>query len=177
MDLAHTAYHFPKLGGADALAHHAGFIALTALQMSYDLLPVAAAWLLLGELSTLPLNLRWFLLQHGLGESRALYCTNLAFALTFLLVRVAFFWGGVAQVLLRLRPLLLAPPCHAPRLAVDALCAAITAAGCLNGWWMYKIVGMARRATERRQPSVPPTPQSLGGSAQRVSEAAAAKSE
>jgi len=80
-------------------------------------------------------------------------------------------------VLLRLRPLLLAPPCHAPRLAVDVLCVAITAAGCLNAWWMYKIVGMALRATERRQPSVPPTPQSLGGSAQLVSKAAAAKSE
>jgi len=45
---------------------------------------------------------------------------------------------------------------------------ACQAAGCLNAWWMYKIVGMALRATERRQPSVPPTPQSLGGSAQLV---------
>lgn len=57
-DIVHICTNFPRLGGVDQLLHHSGFFVLTAIAMSYGLFPFTAAWLLLGELSSLPLNLR-----------------------------------------------------------------------------------------------------------------------
>lgn len=151
MDFMHIAVNFPRSGGPDALAHHFLFILLTSLLMSYEVLPVVGAWLMLGELSTLPLNARWFLINSGRGDSRALFVANCLFALCFLLSRVLVFWAGVAHMLLYLRPLLLSAPFYVPRWVVDPLCGAVTAAGFLNAWWMRRIIQMALRSGEHER--------------------------
>jgi hypothetical protein len=145
MDLIHCFEKYPKTVGLDALAHHTGFILLTAVQMSWDLLPIVAAWLLIGELSTIALNIRWYVISSGQGDSRALVYTNAAFALSFFLVRILVYWAGVLHLGFFMVPLLLSPPYNAPAWPLYVLLFSITAAGVLNLWWMYKIFKMATR--------------------------------
>jgi hypothetical protein len=143
MDFVHCFEKYPKTVGVDALAHHGGFILLTAVQMSWNLLPVVAAWLLVGELSTIALNVRWFLISCGKGDSPALSLTNTAFALLFLVVRIFIYWAGVLHLVVRMLPLLLASPHSAPVVPLLLLVVAIVSAGLLNLWWMHKIFKMA----------------------------------
>lgn len=156
MDFVHCFEKYPKTVGLDALAHHGGFILLTALQMSWDLMPVVAAWLLLGELSTIALNVRWFLISCGKGDSHALFLTNTAFALSFFVVRILIYWLGVLHIGVRMLPLLFAPPYNAPAVPVYILVVAIFSAGLLNLWWMYKIFRMAAGAGKHTAPADAP---------------------
>jgi len=155
MDFMHCFHKYPHIVGLDAFAHHGGFILLTLLQMSYEMVPIVAAWLLLSEISTLPLNVRWFLISFGRGDSRALFWMNMVFAACFFFVRVLLYWAGVAHMLLYLRPMLLAAPFLAPPGPVYTFMGAVTAAGFLNLWWMHKIVLMASKAGAKKETKRP----------------------
>jgi len=132
-DIVHLVLWFPKLGAADMLAHHIGFFCLTCLGVSYRVMPFPVAWLLLGEISSLPLNLRWYLISTGRGASKLMNCNNVVFALSFFVVRVLIYWAGVYHMLVHMRPALLAPPYSCPALVVNTICFFITAGACLNG--------------------------------------------
>jgi hypothetical protein len=56
------------------------FLLLTLLSLGFGICPFAGAWLLCGELSTLPLNARFFLVNSGMGASSAMAAANAAFA-------------------------------------------------------------------------------------------------
>jgi hypothetical protein len=143
MDLAHVVLLYPTLGGVDILLHHSGFIFLTCLGYGYRVLPFTVGWLLLCEVSTIGLNLRWFLINTGRGESSALRSTNAFFAATFFIFRVVVQWTGIADLLQHSRPLLLER--RAPNWAVDTICVSVVASAVLNLYWLVKIVQMARR--------------------------------
>ena len=120
---------------------------------------------LLGEVSTLFLNLRWFLIQTGRGDSAALHRTNYAFATTFFITRVVIMALGLWHGVTRSAPLLLAPPYSAPSWAVSTICVTVGCGALLNAFWMYKIVRMASRpgkpsrsCSELEVDSSPPTP-------------------
>jgi len=145
-DVVHVVSLYPKLGGVDTVSHHVGFICLTCLGSVYHVIPFSVAWLLLGEVSSLPLNVRWFLIHTGRGADKALTLTNLAFALSFFLVRVAVFWAGVYHLIMYLRPSLIATdPYGCPMWVLDTVTFFITAGACLNAQWMIGIVKMATR--------------------------------
>jgi len=166
MDAAHVISHFPTLGGADMLLHHAGFIFLTLIgPLGLHVFPFAAGWLLLGEISTLFLNLRWFLIQSGRGDSAALHRTNYAFAATFFITRVVIMALGLWHGVSRSAPILLASPYNAPSWAVSTICITVGGGALLNAFWMYKIVRMASRpgkpsrsSSDQEADSSPPTP-------------------
>ena len=96
-DLVHVVINYPKLGGADTLAHHLGFLAFGVFSFGYALFPFCSTWLLLSELSSLPLNARWFLIQTGRGDTNLFVAVNAIFALSFAVVPVALFGLGLAH--------------------------------------------------------------------------------
>ena len=72
MDFFHVIARYPKLGGLDMCLHHAGFLFVTLLGLGYRVFPFPIGWLLLGEVSSIFLNVRWFLINSGHGASAAL---------------------------------------------------------------------------------------------------------
>jgi len=144
-DVFHLVLWYPKLGRIDMLAHHIGFICLTCLGVSYRVMPFPVSWLLLGEISSIPLSLRWYLISTGRGASKLMDCNNVVFALSFFVVRVLVYWAGVYHLLVHMRPSLLLPPYSCPPFVTNTICFFITAGACLNGHWMVSIVQMATR--------------------------------
>ena len=60
-DAAAEAVPWSYKGGADVVAHHVLFALASYVCGSNRVFPWPLAWLIIGELSTLPLNLRWVL--------------------------------------------------------------------------------------------------------------------
>ena len=143
MDIIHLCTHYPTLGGFDMLCHHACFIILACLGSGFRYAPFVVGWLLMGEISSLFLNIRWLLINTGRGDTRALTTTNYLFALSFFVCRVLVFWAGLIHVLLSERPMLLSPPSLAPPWSVNLLCAFLLTGALLNAFWFVKIVKMA----------------------------------
>lgn len=163
MDLVHLVTHWPKLGTWDTLLHHAGFACLTLLGYGYRVLPFTVGWLLLGEISTLFLNARWFLINTGRGESFAMKATNYSFALTFFTFRIVVLWLGLEDLLVNLRPLLLARPYHAPAWSINIICFFVTGSALLNAFWMQKILKMAGKgASDKAAAGSPPRTPNAG---------------
>jgi len=135
-DLLHVLVAYPNLGGADVLLHHAGFIATSCLCSTYRILPFAFGWLLLGEFSTLPLNIRWFRLTSG----RTAVVTSWLFAATFLVARILVNGAGLAHLWATREPLL---QLAVPRPLLLAVLALVAASYLLNLFWFKKIVAMA----------------------------------
>ncbi len=115
--------------------------------ISLRVLPFAGMWLLCGELSTLPLNTRWFLLNTGRGGTPLVAAVNWAFAASFFAVRGPLFWIGLAGFLRHsVRAL---EGAGVPAAAVGALAALLAAGALLNAYWFVRIVQMARRSSGR----------------------------
>lgn len=146
-DVLHVVAAYPALGKLDTVAHHAGFAFAAIINGYYAMMPWAGAWLMAGELSTLPLNTRWFLIHTGRGESRAMSISNKAFASLFFSTRIILYGGGLFW-LVRTRDALFRP--QAGTTCADApsgfkwVVVALIALGyCLNVQWMGKILYMA----------------------------------
>lgn len=150
-DLMHIA--FPKLGswpaGVDSIAHHIGFMALGTAVLGYGIYPFPVCWLLLGELSSIPLMMRFFLINSGHGETLAMTITNYTFALFFLCTRVLSYWAGLVHILWVLSPLLLAPERQASLLLVRSIEFGCLLGGLLNAYWMGNIIKMALRGGKK----------------------------
>uniref|UniRef100_A0A7S2JKM7 TLC domain-containing protein n=1 Tax=Haptolina brevifila TaxID=156173 RepID=A0A7S2JKM7_9EUKA len=149
MDCVHLLTHFPTLGGVDMVLHHVAFLITAALGYGYRVVPFVCGWLLLGEVSSVPLNIRWYLIQSGRGESHALTLTNYSFAVCFFVCRILLLNAGLVDLFVELRPVLLAPPCNAEAWAVNTFCALLVGCSLLNMYWMGKIVQMATKSTTR----------------------------
>lgn len=140
-DLVHVAHSWPHLGGVDTVLHHAGFIAFSALCVGYAVCPFPGAWLSCGEVSSIPLNIRWFLINSGYGKSKALEWANLAFAFIFFLTRVVLYWTCLHGFLTVEVPLLLSR--GAPAGAVGIFSLLLSGGALLNAYWFVMIVDMA----------------------------------
>ena len=142
-DLIHVLLNFgpKKLGGWDTVAHHTLFAALVGSCIGYGTCPFAAAWLFCGELSTLPLNVRFLLINTGRGATAAMDATNKLFAASFFLVRVALYWWGLFDFLRHGPAQLLAH--GAPGVLVAGVTTALVLGGALNFFWFTQIVKMA----------------------------------
>ena len=149
MDLYHVLAHFPALGGWDTVLHHTGFASLAVTGYGFRVCPYVVGWLLLGEVSSIFLEIRFFLINSGRGDTSLMRLTNFAFATLFFFSRVVVLWLGLADLLFNLRPLLLGAPYHAPAAGVNLICGFVAGGGLLNAFWMVKIVKMATRPGDR----------------------------
>jgi hypothetical protein len=119
---------------------------LTCLGSTYKVVPFVVGWLLLGEISSLPLNMRWLLISTGRGASSAMFVTNVVFAITFFLTRVVIFWAGLWHVVVHMRPMVI-DSCSP--LVINTICGFVAGGACLNAMWMTQIVKMALRGGKK----------------------------
>lgn len=145
-DLFHIVAHYPSLGGFDMLLHHACYIVLAIIGTGLRIAPFVVGWLLMGEISSLFLNVRWLLINTDRGDTRALKRTEYGFAASFFFFRVVVGVVGMVHVVTSEVPFLLAPPQSAPRWAIYTLCGFVVCGAVLNAFWLFKIVRMATRA-------------------------------
>mmetsp|Transcript_16524 Transcript_16524/g.67867 ORF Transcript_16524/g.67867 Transcript_16524/m.67867 type:complete len:197 (-) Transcript_16524:1238-1828(-) len=57
--------------------------------------PFQFGWLIVGEVSTIFLNIRWFLIKLGYGATSFMTAANFLFALTFFIARIVVYTFGV----------------------------------------------------------------------------------
>lgn len=144
VDLIHIVRFFPHCGRWDMIAHHAGFIVFTAVAIECGVLPIVGSVLLLHECSTIPLNLRWFIVHWlpGRADGRRALCVRVAEALfvaSYFLLRVASFLPFVIHVCATLLPRAV----ELNALGVhSAFCigAGLWGVQALYGFWFLKIV-------------------------------------
>ena len=160
-DIIHVLLNFgPKqLGGWDTVVHHAVFATLVSTCVGYGICPFAAAWLFCGELSSLPLNVRFFLINTGHGPPSAMTAANVLFAATFFLTRVALYWFGLFDYM-RSGPRQLVAH-GTPTLLVLGISFLLVFGAALNLFWFTQIVqiaiGRPRKQKSDKSAQPPPT--------------------
>jgi len=97
-DLFHIIGTYPKLGGVDTILHHAAFMVCSVINGYYEVLPFSFGWLIIGEISTVFLNVRWFLIKTGRGATQALQVVQQLFAMTFFVTRVLIYGMGTINL-------------------------------------------------------------------------------
>lgn len=142
-DLIHILLNFGpnKLGGWDIVVHHVLFITLASSCIGYGICLFSAGWLLCGELSTLPLNVRFFIINTGNSDTAAMTLANGLFAVSFFLTRVALYWYGLFDYLLYGPRQLLAHGTPEPLVAGVTFLLVLGAV--LNVFWFKQIVDVA----------------------------------
>lgn len=101
-----------------------------------------ATWMFCGELSTVPLNLRWFLIKSGRGDTMLMDFTNKAFATLFFLTRVALYWSGLLEFISSTMPLLFAYGIPNHVLMLFGLL--IPGGALLNAYWFFQILSVLK---------------------------------
>ena len=147
-DSMHLVACYPNLGGLDTLAHHLAFILSTIICNTYLRMLLPFSWLLIGELSTLPLNVRWFLITSGRGATRAMTAVNVSFALSFFCTRILLYGAGLAHLWLS-RSTLLSMTRPPPAGVLNVVLALLTVGFALNAFWFKRIVSMATGGGQR----------------------------
>jgi len=145
-DLVHLVIQFPKLGGIEQILHHSVFLLCSFISGHFQINHFPFSWLIMGELSTVLLEARWFLRQMGRGDGPLIGFVNLSFAVIFGLTRVVIYgWGLVKMVLSSYVILEESSTTDLFRvLAMTNLVLVILGYG-LNLFWFKKIVAMALR--------------------------------
>ena len=69
-DLVHVLTNWPQLGGWDTVVHHILFLWCAVINANMGILPFPFGWLILCELSTPFLNLRWLLIKTDQGNGQ-----------------------------------------------------------------------------------------------------------
>ena len=167
-DVCHVLHQYPKLGKVDTVLHHVLFIVCSFINGTYGIMAFAFGWLIVGEASTVLLNIRWFLIQlsgrssissssggggdgicdgkssgrSGSGSTTVvlLDTINILFAITFLIVRVLIYTLGVVHLLIMHgRSIIMVLP---QTTYVPRILLGITCGCILLGWGLNLIWGM-----------------------------------
>jgi hypothetical protein len=163
-DVCHVIYQYPKLGKVDTILHHVLFIICSFINGTYGIMAFAFGWLIVGEASTIFLNIRWFLIQlsgrrsiissesddttkcEGRKSSRSLLDTiNILFAITFFIVRVIVYTIGVIHLFITHgSSIIMSLPqtTSVPRILLGLTCGCIVLGWGLNLIWGMKIIAM-----------------------------------
>ncbi|KAL7554086.1 hypothetical protein ACHAWF_017468 [Thalassiosira exigua] len=147
-DLLHVSAQYPKLGGLEVIVHHMLFAACSFINGTYALMPFPFGWLIVGEMSTVFLNARWFLLKSGREGSSLVDSVNGLFAATFFLTRVGIYSAGIVHLFIWSLPELRSLP---ERTGVPVMLLGVTCGSMILGWalnllWAKKIWAMLHRS-------------------------------
>jgi TLC domain len=96
-------------------------------------------WLIVGELSTPLLNIRWFLIRQGLGDTAFMKVVSMSFAAVFFLTRFVIYGSGLLHLFATISHL-------TPDVSrASAACVVLFVLGGfgLNLLWLTKIAKMA----------------------------------
>ncbi|CAB9513304.1 TLC domain [Seminavis robusta] len=151
-DLFHMLRLYPKLGGMDMVVHHLVFLTCSIINGSYEILPYPFCWLIVGEISTTFLDIRWALIKTGRGGTNMFQLVQYLFALTFFLTRVVVYWLGVVELFHQRSVLMdIVWSGHVPGVFMGTTLLFIGAGSVLNLVWFQKIVAMAL-SSKQQQP-------------------------
>ena len=151
-DLIHVISSYPKLGGFDTIIHHCLFMGAALVNGYYVIYIFPFSWLIMGELSTIFLNIRWFLIQTGRGSTKMMKWCNYIFAIFFFLTRVILYgWGLYLMSRPDVWTVILELP--APKYLVLSVLGLLVIGYFLNLLWMKSIVEMATKNNEKGRKS------------------------
>jgi len=146
-DLVHIIHQYPKLGGVDTIVHHTLFALCSVINGTYGLMAFQFGWLIIGEVSTIFLNIRWFLLKSGRGNSILLDKVNGMFAMTFFILRIGVYTIGIIHLFWYSYDELISLPdvSGVPVSLLSMTCGSMLLGWVLNVLWGYKILAMVSR--------------------------------
>lgn len=143
-DLVHVLRQYPKLGGIDTVTHHLVFLTCSIINGAYGILPYPFCWLIIGEISTIFLNIRWALIKTGRGNSKLFKPAQYLFALTFFVTRVVVYAIGVVELFGQRSVLMnLVSSGKIPGILLGTTLLFVGAGSVLNLLWFQKIAAMA----------------------------------
>ena len=154
-DLVHIIHQYPKLGGVDTIVHHTLFALCSVINGTYGLMAFQFGWLIIGEVSTIFLNIRWFLLKSGRGNSVLLDKVNGMFAITFFISRIGVYTIGIIHLFWYSYDELISLPdvSGVPVLLLSMTCGSMLLGWALNILWGYKILAMVGRGSSSNSKS------------------------
>ncbi len=156
-DLIHIVLQYPKLGVEDTMAHHMIFAMCSIINGTYGIMPFQFGWLIVGELSTIFLNWRWFLLKSGRDAGSLLENVNSMFAASFFISRNVVYTAGIVHLYIfsmsELKSLLSSDGAGVPLSALGMTCGCMLLGWVLNLYWGAKILRKVARAA-RAKPTV-----------------------
>lgn len=97
-DLLHVILQYPKLGGIDTILHHVLFAICSVINGTYGIMAHPFGWLVVGEISTIFLNWRWFLLKSGRRDGDWINVVNGLFAFSFFVTRNVIYTCGMVHL-------------------------------------------------------------------------------
>lgn len=155
-DLIFVLYNYPNLGGIDVVLHHIAFLYCATVAGYFQLHPFMFGWLIVGESSTVFLNMRWFLIKSGYTDNPFFKLNQLAFVLVFFFTRFCVYGAGLVYQIDMLGQM----PEYIPKWAVYSTMAFVVIGFFLNMAWMYKIIQAVRRPHKKtsgqsKKPSEP----------------------
>ncbi|KAJ8902101.1 hypothetical protein NDN08_006509 [Rhodosorus marinus] len=98
IDMVRVIIAWPKLGQYDFIFHHLGFMSVSIVGATTISAPFQFGWLIVGEVSTIFLNSRWFLIKLGYGATPIMTAANILFALSFFIFRIVIYTFGVYEL-------------------------------------------------------------------------------
>lgn len=142
----------PKFGGIDTVIHHLVFLSCSIINGGYQILPYPFSWLIIGELSTILLNIRWALIKTGRGDTIFFQGVQYAFALTFFITRVVIYLYGVME-LCQQREILfeIVSSGRVPGIFMAMTLSFVGAGSLLNAIWFQKIAAMAMSTQTKKE--------------------------
>lgn len=143
-DLFHILGQYPRLGGVDTILHHVLFACCSFINGTYGLMAFQFGWLAVGELSTVFLNIRWFMLKSGREKSALLNKINVLFAAMFFLTRIGIYTAGIVHLFFYSATELQSLPDQSgvPIPLLIMTCGCMLVGWALNTVWGYKILQM-----------------------------------
>jgi hypothetical protein len=151
-DLVHVLRLYPKLGGLDTVIHHLVFLTCSIINGGFGILPYPFCWLIIGEISTIFLNIRWGLIKTGRGDSAIYQLVQYLFALTFFITRVVMYLIGVVELFGQRSVLMeLVSSGRVPGIFMGTTLFFIGAGSVLNLVWFQKIAAMAFSKKKKKE--------------------------
>ena len=151
-DMIHILHQYPKLGAEDTMAHHMLFAFCSIINGTYGIMPFQFGWLIVGELSTIFLNWRWFLLKSGRHSGTLLENVNTMFAASFFLCRIGIYTAGIVHLyffsMSELKSLPSEEVSGVPLAALGITCGCMLLGWLLNLYWGSKILKKVTRASK-----------------------------
>lgn len=148
-DMIHILHQYPKLGGGDTMAHHMLFAFCSVINGTFGIMPFQFGWLIVGEMSTIFLNWRWFLLKSGRDSGVLLENVNTMFAASFFLTRIVMYTAGIVHLYVfsmsELKSLSSPEVSGVPLSALGITCGCMLLGWLLNLYWGSKILRKVAR--------------------------------
>ena len=153
-DLVHVIHQYPRLGGIDTVVHHTLFALCSVINGTYGLMAFQFGWLIIGEVSTIFLNVRWFLLKSGRGQGNSVLLdkVNGMFAVTFFISRIGVYTIGIIHLFWYSYDELISLPdvSGVPVSLLGMTCGSMLLGWALNILWGYKILAMVGKSSKTK---------------------------